>query len=225
MAMQRRRRRFLPLLPFSLLFSGCLSSTPFQSARTTDPGRQSGNVSLMRSKPVGSDGDATWYMMEFGGRSALKPGRSELSYSAAIVAYDGGEGIKGGGGLLGLGVKFELLEDRLALEVPARFMIAGAATLHTIHFYPRVILSQPQGDGLELTLSYTRFLRAGGEELYSPWGCAAGLAIGRRGGHIVRPEVGMIQYPDGERVIQVGIAYTPEFAVMDAADQAGVTPH
>ena len=35
----------------------------------------------------------------------------------------------------------------------------------------------------------------------------------------------MIQYPDGERVIQVGIAYTPEFAVMDAADQAGVTPH
>jgi hypothetical protein len=122
--------------------------------------------------------------------------------------------------MFGMGMKFELLDDVLALELPTRVTFAGGATFHTTHFYPRAILSLPVSDHLELNLSATRFVfpAATGE---GPWGYAAGLAIGRRGGAIFRPEIGVLDYPEGGGMIQFGIAYTPEFRDPGAPPSAG----
>jgi|GEM_PF-6558134 len=194
---------------FLFSLSGCLSSTPFQSARVAESGRQSTSVSLQKSfDPTWGKNDS-WYMMEFGGRIPVVDGKVDFGLNGSFMLMETREGLRGGGAMLGLGPKFEIVPDILAVEVPARFTFAGAATFHTTHFYPRAILSLPVTDLLELNLSYTRFLFTW-ENNRVPYACAAGLAIGRRGGFIVRPEVGVLVYPDGVNVLQFGIALTPE---------------
>jgi hypothetical protein len=101
----------------------------------------------------------------------------------------------------------------------------GAATFHTTHFYPRAILSLPVSDHLEVNLSATKFFFPGATG-DAPWGYAAGLAIGERGGAIFRPEIGVLDYPEGGDMLQFGIAYTPEFRDPGPARTADErTPH
>jgi hypothetical protein len=67
------------LLLVSFFLSGCLSSTPFQSARVIEPGQQSASVSLQRSVDASQDKDNGWYMMEFAGRFPVANGRMDFS--------------------------------------------------------------------------------------------------------------------------------------------------
>ena len=205
--MKKSLRIYLLFLLNSM--SGCLTSTPFQSARVVEPGQQSGSISLQKSVDADEDKDYSWYMMEFSGRFPVSKGRVDFMVGGAIMALQNDDGLSGVGGMFGLGPKFEILPDILAIEVPARVMFAGVHTLQSTHFYPRVILSLPVAELLEINLSHTRFYYLN-ETTSHPYAFAAGLAIGRRGGHIIRPEIGLLVFPEGNNVLQFGIAYTPE---------------
>ncbi len=103
-------------------------------------------------------------------------------------------------------------------EVPARFMFAGESTLETTHFYPGAILSLPISEMVEINLSHTCFYYL--EEVdVSPYAFSAGLAIGRKGGNIFRPEIGVVVFPEGHDVIQIGIGFTPESSAPAPAGQ------
>lgn len=207
-AMKNSIRACLPVL--LIFLSGCLTSTPFQSARVVEPGQQSGSMSIQKSIDPDDDYDHSWYMMEFSGRFPVYRGRVDFMLGGAIMAMEDEEGLGGVGAMFGLGPKFEIIQDILAIDVPARLMFAGEATLHTTHFYPRAILSLPVAELLEINLSHTRYLYVTDTGGISPYAFAAGLAIGRRGGNIVRPEIGVLIFPEGENVLQFGIAFTPE---------------
>jgi len=199
-------------LPFMFLFlflSGCLTSTPFQSARVVEPGQQSGSVTLQKSVDANENQDYSWYMMEFGGRFPVANGRMDFSVGGAIMAFQRDGDLSGIGGMFGLGTKVELLQDLLAIEVPARFMFAGENTLETTHLYPRAILSLPVSGLVEINLSHTRYVFFE-ETQRLPYAFSAGLAIGRRGGNIIRPEIGILVFPEGNDILQFGIGYTPE---------------
>ena len=197
-------------LPFlSLFLSGCLTSTPFQSARVVEPGQQAGSISVQKSIDADEDNEYGWYMMEFGGRFPVFKGRVDFALNGAIMALEDEDGLGGVGAMFGLGPKVELLQNILAIEVPARAVFAGEATLESTHFYPRAILSVPVSDLVEINLSHTRYYYL--EEIdITPYAFSAGLAIGRQGGNIFRPEIGVVVFPEGHNVIQFGIGFTPE---------------
>ncbi len=198
---------FMPLL--SLLLSGCLSSTPFQSARVVEPGQQAASISLQKSVDATEDKDYGWYMLEFSGRFPVVNGRMDFSLGGAIMALEDEDGLGGVGAMFGLGTKVELFQDILAIEVPARVMFAGEATFESTHFYPRAILSLPVAELVEINLSHTRYFFLE-ETRHTPYAFSVGLAIGRRGGYIFRPEIGILIFPEGNDVLQFGIGYTPE---------------
>jgi hypothetical protein len=213
-------------LPFiSLILSGCLTSTPFQSARVVEPGQQAGSISVQKSIDADEDNEYGWYMMEFGGRFPVYKGRVDFALNGAIMALEDEDGLGGIGAMLGLGPKFEILQDILAVEVPARLMFAGEATLQTTHFYPRAILSLPISELVEINLSHTRYYYL--EEVgVSPYAFSVGLAIGRKGGNIIRPEIGVVVFPEGHEVFQIGIGFTPESsAPAPAGHLENNTPH
>jgi len=81
--------------------------------------------------------------------------------------------------------------------------------LHTTHFYPRAILSLPVAELLEINLSHTRYVFMDNEG-WVPYAFSLGLAIGRKGGNIIRPEIGILVFPEDNDVLQFGIGYTPE---------------
>lgn len=207
-------------LPFLFFFvSGCLTSTPFQSARVVEPDQQAASVSLQRSVDYDQDNDYAWYMMEYAGRFPVAKGRMDFSVGGAILALEDEDGLGGVGALFGLGTKIELIPNILAIDIPARFMFAGVATLYTTHLYPRAILSLPVSELVEINFSHTRYVFF--EETYvSPYAFSAGLAIGRVGGNIVRPEIGILVFPEGHNVLQFGIGFTPE-APVAAVNQKG----
>jgi len=213
-------------LPFlSLFLAGCLTSTPFQSARVVEPGQQAGSISVQKSIDADQDNEYGWYMMEFGGRFPVFKGRVDFALNGAIMALEDEDGLGGVGAMLGLGPKVEIFQDILAVEVPARLMFAGEATLETTHFYPRAILSLPISEMVEINLSHTRFYYL--EEVdVSPYAFSAGLAIGRKGGNIFRPEIGVVVFPEGHDVIQIGIGFTPESSAQSNTEFLGDnTPH
>lgn len=223
----RPRKRLKFLLFAQLSCSGCFSATPFQSARVVEPGQRAGSMSFQRSEPRDPEEEQGYTMIEGGTRIPLGGGRADLGLNGAFVAFDAPAGSRQGyGGLMfGMGLKLEVVEDVLAVELPARVTFLGTATFHTTHFYPRAILSLPVGDHLEVNLSATRFFfpTATGD---SPWGYSAGLAIGERGGAIFRPEIGVLDYPEGGDMLQFGIAYTPEFGEpAHAGSDHERTPH
>jgi len=204
------KKSCLSCLPFLILFlSGCLSSTPFQSARVVEPGQQSASVSLQKSVDATEEKDYAWYMMEFAGRFPVAKGRMDFSLGGAIMAFEDDNGLGGVGAMLGLGTKVEILQDILSVELPARVMFVGESTLHTTHFYPRAILSLPVVELLEINLSHTRYLFMDNEGDV-PYAFSLGLAIGRKGGNIFRPEIGILVFPEGNDILQFGIGYTPE---------------
>lgn len=212
----RKRLKFLLLT--QLTCSGCFSATPFQSARVTEPGERTGHISYQRSRPRDEEAGEGWVMIEGGTRLPLGGGRVDLGINGAFVSYDPvtEDGPRFGGAMFGIGPKFEVIDDVLAVDLPARFTFAGAGTFHTTHFYPRAILSLPVAPGVEVNLSATRFLFPG-STAEMPWGYSVGLALGRRGGDIFRPEIGVLDYPEGGDMIQFGLAYTPEFRISGAA--------
>lgn len=211
------RPRFLPLyLILLVFFSGCLTSTPFQSARVVEPGEQAASISLQKSVDANESQDYSWYMMEMGTRFPLGSDRVDLGLNVAIMAFDSDDGINGMGAMLGLGPKVEIFQDILAIDMPVRVMFAGEGTFESTHFYPRAILSLPVTELLEINLSHTRYFYMNAVE-YQPYGFSAGLAIGRRGGFIIRPEIGIVVYPEGNDLLQFGIGFTPEGKTMEAA--------
>lgn len=204
------RQIFLPVYLILLLFvSGCLSSTPFQSARVVESGEQSGSISLQKSVDANENQDYSWYMMEFATRLPMGSDRVDLAINGAIMAFDDDDGIGGIGAMFGLGPKFEILQDILAVDLPVRMMFAGEGTFESTHFYPRAILSLPLSELVEINLSHTRFFYMNATEV-QPYGFSAGLALGRRGGVIIRPEIGIVVYPEGNDLLQFGIGFTPE---------------
>lgn len=212
MARKRLKKRLRFLLFAQLSCSGCFSATPFQSARVVESGENNGSLSIQRTKPKEGSRDKGWMAAEFGTRLPLGKGM-DLGVNGTIMSFDPARGYEKrrlGGFLLGVGVKAEIINDRLSFEMPLKWTFAGPATFHTTQLYPRVIFSQPINEFLEVNLSATKFLfPAGNGE--SPWGYSVGLAIGKRGGVIFRPEIGVLDYPNGDDMIQFGIAYTPEF--------------
>jgi hypothetical protein len=212
----------LLLLPF---VSGCLSSTPFQSARVVEPGQQAASMSLQKSVDANEDQDYSWYMLEFAGRFPVYKSRVDFALNGAIMALEDEDGLGGIGAMFGLGPKFELLQDILAIEVPVRVMFAGEATFESTHFYPRAILSLPVSELVEINLSHTRYYYL--EEVdITPYGFSAGLAIGRKGGVIIRPEIGIVVFPEGHDVLQFGIGFTPESSAgVDPGKLDNGTPH
>jgi hypothetical protein len=223
--MARKRLKFLLFAQLSC--SGCFSATPFQSARVAEPGENNGSLSLQRTKPRDGSRNGGWTAAEFGTRVPLG-GRADLGLNGTILSFDPARGSGGhriGGFLFGAGFKGELIEDVLSLELPMKWTFAGQATLHTTQFYPRAIVSLPVNDFLEVNLSATKFFFPAGTG-ETPWGYSVGLAIGKRGGAIFRPEIGVLDYPYGNDMIQFGIAYTPEFRTprsKGAVDER--TPH
>lgn len=200
---------FFYLSLLSLFLAGCLSSTPFQSARVVEPDQQAASVSLQKSVDANEDKDYSWYMMEFSGRFPLVKGRMDFSLGGAIMALEDEDGLGGVGGMFGLGTKVELFQDILSVELPVRFMFAGPYSFATTHIYPRAILSLPVAEIVEINLSHTRYFF--NEDLNSnPYAFSLGLAIGRKGGNIFRPEIGILIFPESNDVLQFGIGFTPE---------------
>ena len=222
---RRPRKRLKLLLLTQLTCSGCFSATPFQSARVTESGERAGHLSVQRSEPRDPDRDAGYVIVEGGTRIPLGGGRVDMGFNGAFVSYDPATETSGryGGVMFGLDTKFEVVPDILAVDLPFRFTYAGAGSFHTMQFYPRAILSVPVASGVELNLSATRFIFLGGGD-YMPWGYSAGLALGKRGGTIIRPEVGVLDYPEGGDMIQFGIAITPEFTVPGKATAPQTEP-
>ncbi len=214
------------LLPLLILFlSGCLSSTPFQSARVVEPGQQSASVSVQKSVDATEKKDYAWYMMEFSGRFPVVKGRMDFSLGGAIMAFEDDNGLSGVGAMFGLGTKVELFQDILSVELPVRVMFAGESTLQTTHIYPRAILSLPVAELVEINLSHTRYVFMENEGAI-PYAFSVGLAIGRKGGSIFRPEIGILVFPEGDDVLQFGIAFTPEAPNLPpTSDFEGETPY
>jgi hypothetical protein len=207
---------YLPLYLILLFFvSGCLSSTPFQSARVVEPGEQTASVSLQKSVDANESQDYSWYMMEFATRLSVGSDRVDLAFNGALMAFDNDDGLSGVGAMLGLGPKFEIFQDLLAVDLPVRVMFAGEGTFESTHFYPRAILSLPLNELVEINLSHTRYFYLNSVD-YQPYGFSAGLAIGRRGGVIFRPEIGIVVYPESHDLLQFGIGFTPEGKTMEA---------
>ncbi len=62
---------------------------------------------------------------------------------------------------------------------------------------------------IELNLSATRFIFLEGEGINEPSGYSIGLALGKRGDLLIRPEFGVLKYPNDHLVYQFGIGFTP----------------
>lgn len=195
----------LVLIPIILLFlSGCLSATPFQSARVVEDEEFDLTGSVMRSTQKTYNGSSGWTQVEIAGHNALKGGRAEFEVNGSMLVYDSSSF----GGTLGAGMKLEIIDDMFSIELPAKFVIGGTNPIDTTHFYPRLIASFPLGEMVELNLSATKFFYARGG-LDGPSGFSAGFAFGKRGGTIVRPEFGVLIYPyDDEPTYQFGIGIT-----------------
>lgn len=222
---RRPRKRLKFLLLTQLTCTGCFSATPFQSARVTEPGQSTGHLSVQRSEPRDRDWDEGYVIVEGGTRFPLVGGSVDMGVNGAFITYDPVTESSGryGGIMFGLDTKFEVVPDVLAFDLPFRLSYVGAGSFHTMQFYPRAILSVPLVSGVELNLSATRFMFLGGMD-GMPWGYSAGLALGQRGGTIIRPEIGVLDYPEGGDMIQFGIAITPEFAVPGKATAAREEP-
>ena len=146
-----------------------------------------------------------WTQVEMVARNSLVGGLVEFSVSGGLMVFDA----PSVGGMLGAGFKFELWDDILAFELPARFIIGGSNPVDTTHFYPRLIASVPFSEMVELNLSATRYYYAKGD-FDGPDGYAVGFAFGKRGEMIIRPEFGVLYYPYiDEPTYQIGIGFTP----------------
>ncbi len=62
---------------------------------------------------------------------------------------------------------------------------------------------------VEINLSHTRYVFFE-ETDFVPYAFSVGLAIGRAGGNIFRPEIGILVLPDSNDILQFGIGFTPE---------------
>jgi len=200
-------RKFIILIPCFLVFiSGCLTATPFQSARVVESGETSTTTSVMHSTVDNGYSLSGWTQLEMTGRAALVGGRADMFFSAGAIVF----GTASFGGTLGFGCKVELIDDILSLEMPARLMIAGSNPMETTHFYPRLIASIPLNDATELNLSATRYYYIEGNFDRAPVGYAAGLAFGKRGELIIRPEIGVLyNYYNDLPTYQIGVSFTP----------------
>lgn len=189
----------------AIFLSGCFSATPFQSARVVESGKPELTTSVMRSTQDIGNFRTGWTQIELAAHNPIIGGRLELAVNGGLMVFD----VPSVGGVLGAGFKVELLDDILAFELPAQFIIGGTNPLETTHFYPRIIASFPFSDAVELNLSATRYYYAKGD-YDGPDGYAAGLAFGKRGEMIIRPEFGVLYYPYNEDpTYQFGIAFTP----------------
>ncbi len=203
-------RKILTLLPLLAVFlSGCLSATPFQSARVAESGEHTLTTSIMHSSEEVGNFRTGWTQLDFAFRSPVVGGRFEFAVNSGLMIFDA----PSIGVLMGAGFKVELLEDILSFEMPARFVVGGSNPFDTTHFYPRLIGSVPFSDSVELNLSATQYYYARGE-INGPVGYSAGLAFGRRGDSITRPEFGVLVYPHTDQLTyQFGISITPAVEV------------
>lgn len=195
---------FIPLV----FLTGCLSSTPFQSARVAETNTEAATLALQRSVPeqVNSYSDSNnWTMADITGRFPLVKGKAEVSFNGAAVIYDSGDF----GTLVGMGVKGEVIPEVLSFELPIRFWVSGEAFLQSAHIYPRAILSLPLHDRIELNLSTTRFFYLEGNNENNPAGYAIGFALKRKSGLVIRPEFGVLNYSNGRQIYQFGIGFSP----------------
>ena len=183
-------------------------------------------MSLQKSVDANEDQDYSWYMMEFAGRIPVFGGRMDFSLNGAIMALEDEDGLGGVGAMLGLGPKVELLQDILAIEVPARVMFAGEATFESTHFYsPEPSCRCPCLDWLRSTYRTrdtitwrkptslpTRFRRG--------WPSAARAATYS----VLKSESWF--FPEGHDVLQFGIGFTPESsAKVDSGKLEPQTPN
>ncbi|MCP4292605.1 MAG: hypothetical protein GY780_12315 [bacterium] len=182
-------------------------------------------ASFMRSSSEADGWDNGLTQFDAGARHPIVGGRFEASFNGGFMVFDSSSF----GVLLGAGLKVELLEDILAFELPAQFVLGGTNPVDTTFIYPRLIGSIPFSDKVELNLSTTRYYYAHGD-FDGPAGYAAGLAFGKRGEMIIRPEFGVLIYPNSDDpTYQVGIAITPKIkkvqASTDSKSETESTPY
>lgn len=175
----------------------------------------------MHSTVDNGNGRSGWTQVEMTGRSALVGGVAEWSFSGGVLVFGG----PSFGGMLGFGLKTEIINDILSLELPARFIIGGSNPLDTTHFYPRLIASIPINESVEFNLSATRYYYAQGNGMLDPVGYAAGFAFGKQGEMIVRPEFGvLIDYFDDYPTYQFGVSFTPPVSKNAPSTGLGANP-
>jgi len=192
-------------LLITIFLTGCFSATPFQSARVAETDESSLTASLMHSSQDFGSVSNGWTQIDFVARQPFVGGQFEFSVNGGVMVFDH----SGIGALLGSGLKVELLNDILAFELPAQFVVGGSNPVDTTFFYPRLIGSVPLSDKVELNLSATRYYYAQGN-YDGPSGYAVGLAFGKRGDMIIRPEFGiLVDQHSEEKTYQFGIGITP----------------
>ncbi len=199
------RKYSVLLLVMAVFLSGCFSATPFQSARVAESGEPTITASVMHSSQEVGSVSSGWTQADVVARHPIVGGQVEFSVNGGVVVFQTAVL----GALLGTGFKVELLDDILAFELPAQFVLGGSNPVDTTFIYPRLIGSVPFSDTVELNLSATRYYYARGD-IDGPTGYAAGLAFGKRGKMIIRPEFGVLVYPySDESTYQFGIGITP----------------
>ncbi len=210
------------LLPLLLVFlSGCLSATPFQSARVVEEDESSLTLSVLHSTVDNGYGHSGWTNLEVAARNPIVGGKLEFPLNGGLLVFNG----PSFGGMLGAGLKAELLENILAFEVPARIMIGASNPVETTHFSPRLIASVPLSETLEFNLSATRFYYTEGG-IDGPAGYAAGFAYGKRGDSIFRTEFGVLIYPHHDDITyQIGIGISPGFKKREPVSRLESTPY
>lgn len=182
-------RRFNLLLVLSImLFQGCAPVfSDFQSARMVERGAvEVTPAAAYVTAPQWTAGAQLAYGLSDG--TELRARLTHVFTGWDIEGSDDGwlEDSADDFNVISVGLKFSLVEDRLALHLPLGAYFNGDDGLGGLHGHPALIASIPVGDGVDLNPSVNAIV---------PGGLLAvnlGAAIGDHDRFTVRPEVGVL---------------------------------
>jgi hypothetical protein len=195
----------IALLTLSLMGTGCAAPfSDFQSARTVPPGELelTGSYSYVQAA---NNGEREKMQDEFGLQAGWGIGHgTELRARYHLITV-GDETVSA----LGVGPKFGLSPDRVALYLPLGFGFGSDIEVsRTLAFQPTLLLTIPVGRSFEVTTSAKAHVWLNAEDADNLLAFNVGFGIGpdvRR--WAIRPEVGVMIDPgeDGS-VWQFGVA-------------------
>jgi hypothetical protein len=198
----------------ALVLSGCV---PFladqQSARLVQPGRAEITPSFSYVS-FSADGETEHVQNQFGlrlgyGLSQRTELRATYEHVSVVDVDD-----EGGFNMLGVGAKFGLVPDRVALYLPVGFVFGGEVDSgDTWTAVPTVLATVVSSNTFELTPSLKAFIPLTGDdrEVFLGFHLGAGISndLSR---WAVRPEVGLVRNPGEEGTTwgwALGLSFRP----------------
>lgn len=194
MSQNRVRPRGACVAALTLTATGCLPYASFQSAHLTEPGTRDLTVAVSRSQEPHSGGDDGWTTVDAIVRGPIGS-RADWGVRFSVSGTQGSSSLVFGGD-----IRTAAVPDYLAIAIPVYIPVSSPSV---VFFAPGLIASLPLGPWFEINAAAKVFLLREQNELFSAYNL--GMAVGRRGGFVLRPEIGWLVAGADDVAVQVGV--------------------